>query len=119
MGSIRFFTLKKAKLSNNCPECYSNDGLELTFKQKLSENMFYKTITSDVKSLMHCHNCNTQIFPVRWTDDIERVVDYKKRAIQPKAKSLKLKPVAWAFITFCMLLIIGIILLAMGIISFK
>lgn len=119
MGSSRFFTLKEARLSNNCPECYSNDSLELTFKQKLSENIFYKAITADIKSQMQCHNCNTQIFPVRWTDDIERVVDYQKRAVQPKPKSFKLKPLAWAFIAFDLLLLVSIILFATGIVSFK
>ena len=41
----KFFTLKEVKLNNNCPECYSNNGLQLTFKQQFVENAFYKAIT--------------------------------------------------------------------------
>ena len=117
MNSSQFFTLKEAKLNNNCPECYANDGLELIFKQEFTENLFYKAITAETKNEMHCHKCNTQIFPVRWTDDIERVVDYQKRAIKPKSKSIKLKPIAWTIIGILILVIVSIVLLASGVIS--
>ncbi len=118
MGSSKYFTLKEARLSNNCPECYSNDGLEITFKQKLTENIFYKAITSETSHHMHCYNCNTTIFPVRWTDDIERVVEYQQRAIQPRPKSVKLKPLAWGFIILDLLIVAIVILFATGVISF-
>ncbi|EDP71108.1 hypothetical protein FBALC1_01452 [Flavobacteriales bacterium ALC-1] len=118
MSSSRFFTLKEARLSNNCPECYSNDGIELTFKQKFIENAFYKAITNEVVNEMHCMNCNTQIFPIQWTDDIERVVEYQKRALQPKPKSIKLKPLAWVIIIVDLLLLVGIVLFSTGVISF-
>jgi hypothetical protein len=118
MSSSRFFTLKEARLSNNCPECYSNDGIELTFKQKLTENIFYKAITADVISEMYCINCDSQIFPIQWTDDIESVVEYQKRALQPKAKSIKLKPLAWLVIVIDIILLVGIILFSIGVISF-
>lgn len=118
MARSKFFTLKEARLSNNCPECYSNDGLEVTFKQKLYENTFYKAITKDLTTEIFCFNCNTKIFPIRWTDDIERVVDYQKRTVQPKSKSIKLKPLAWYFIIFDVILLVLIILYATGIISF-
>lgn len=118
MSSSRFFTLKEARLSNNCPECYSNDGLELNFKQKFIENALYKAITTEVINEMHCHNCNSQIFPIQWTDDIERVVDYQKRALQPKPKSIKLKSLAWILIVLDLLLLIVIILFATRAISF-
>ena len=118
MGSSKYFTLKEARLSNNCPEFYSNDGLEITFKQKLTENAFYKAITSEMSHQMHCYNCNTTIFPVRWTDDIERVVEYQQRAIQPKPKSIKLKPLAWLVILLDLIVIAAIVLVATGVISF-
>ena len=117
MSSSRFFTLKEARLSNNCPECYSNDGIELTFKQKFIENAFYKAITAEVINEMYCQNCNTQIFPIQWTDDIESVVDYQKRALQPKPKSIKLKPLAWVIIIVDLLLLVGIILFSTGVIA--
>ena len=48
------FTLKEVLLKNNCPECYSNDGLTLTFKQRFTENLFYKAITEETALEMHC-----------------------------------------------------------------
>lgn len=116
MSSSRFFTLKEARISNNCPECYSNDSLELTFKQKLTETTFYKAITEETASELHCLNCNVQIFPIRWTDDIEQVVDYHKRGLKTKPKSIKLKPISGIIIAFIIVMLTLIILFAIGII---
>ncbi|WP_412559772.1 hypothetical protein [Winogradskyella sp. MIT101101] len=118
MATTKFFTLKEARLNNNCPECYSNDGLEITFKQKFKENAFYKAITAETSHEMHCNNCNTAIFPVRWTDDIERVVEYQQRAVQPKSKSIKLKPLAWVIILLDILILALIVLVMTDVISF-
>ena len=118
MSLSRFFTLKEARLSNNCPECYSNDSLVVIFKQQFIENRFYKAITSDTVSEIHCLNCETQFFPIRWTDDIESVVEYHKRASQPKSKSLKLKSLSWILIFLVLSMIIISTLLATDTISF-
>lgn len=118
MKTEHYFTLKEVQLNNNCPECYSNDGLELTFKQKFVENIFYKAITEDTKYDMHCNTCQTDIFPVRWTNDIEQVVDYQKRAVSPKSKSIKLKQAGWIFVIADLLVLIIIILFITGVLSF-
>jgi len=118
MSSSRYFTLKKARIGNNCPECYSNDSLELTFKQTLTESKFYKAITNETTSELRCLNCELQIFPVRWTDDIERVVDYHKRGLKTKPKSIQLKPIAGVIIAVVVAVIIAIVLFATGIISY-
>lgn len=118
MAITKFFTLKEARLNNNCPECYSTDGLLITFKQKFTENAFYKAITNDTAYDMFCYNCETSIFPIQWTEDIERVVDYQKRAVQPKSKSIKLKPLAWVVIILDLILVITIVLFLTGVISF-
>ena len=91
MASNQYFTLKEVQLNNNCPECYSNNGLELTFKQRFTENAFYKSITEETINEMHCKTCDTAIFPVRWTNEIEQVVAYQKRAAIPKPKSERCK----------------------------
>lgn len=116
MSSSRFFTLKEARISNNCPECYSNDSLELTVKQKLIETTFYKAITDDTASEICCLNCEVKIFPIRWTDEIEQVVDYHKRGLKTKPKSVKLKPIAWAILISIVVMLIAIILFATGVI---
>ena len=117
MNSSRFFTLKEARIGNNCPECYSNDSLELTFKQKLTETKFYKAITDETACQLLCLNCEVKIFPISWTDDIERVVDYHKRGLKTKPKSIKLKPISWILMAFGIAVLIAIILFATGIIA--
>jgi len=117
MKSQHYFTLKTVQLNNNCPECYSSEGLELTFKQRFVENLFYKAITQDTIYEMRCNTCDTDIFPIRWTDDIEQVVLYQKRAMEPKAKSLKLKKLGWYFLILDMLLFVALILFVTGVIS--
>lgn len=117
MATTKFFTLKEARLNNNCPECYSTDGLQLTFKQKFTENAFYKAIINETSHEMYCHNCNTSIFPVQWTDDIERVVAYQERAVKPKPKSIKLKRLAWLVIALDLIIVVVIILVATDVIS--
>jgi len=109
-----FFTLKEFRLNNHCPECYSNEGLVLTFKQKFTENALYKAITGETIHTLSCDNCNTEIFPVRWTDDIEQVVEYHIRATTPKSQSLKLKKMAWLLIVIIALIILGGVYFGMG-----
>ncbi|WP_411767203.1 hypothetical protein [Winogradskyella sp. A3E31] len=116
MGTSKYFTLKEARLNNNCPECYSSEGLQLVFRQKFVENAFYKAVTLDTIKEMHCTNCNMEIFPVRWTDDIEQVVAYQTRAVNPKPKSIKLKTLTWILIVVDLILLVGIILYATGVI---
>lgn len=94
----RFITIKEVALKNNCPECYSKDGLHLTFKQKFIESNFHKSITKETKHILNCKTCHTTIYPVSWTEDIERVVNYHQRAFVPKKESFKLKKKAWLLI---------------------
>ncbi len=105
----KFFTLREVELNNNCPECYSRDGLQLTFKQRFIENFFYKAISTDTAHSLFCKVCETMIFPARWTDDIDRVFDYQQRASPPKPTSFKLKTSSWILI-----LIFVVILVATG-----
>ncbi|MEM6515703.1 MAG: hypothetical protein AAF688_05930 [Bacteroidota bacterium] len=114
----KFFTLKEVMLNNHCPECYSNTGLRLTFRQRFSENLFYKSITDDLKKDIYCTDCNTPIYSGRWTKDIEQVVAYQQRATKLKPKSMKIKPLAWGFIAFDVLLIALVILFVMDVIKF-
>ena len=91
----KLLTVKEVSLNNNCPECFSKEGLKLTFKQKFVETKFYKSITNDITTQMHCNICNTSVYPVHWTDDIERVFNYQMKAFTPKKASKKFKPLFW------------------------
>jgi len=42
-------TIKEVALKNNCPECYTKEGLQLSFKQKLT----------DTKSFYSCRFTNS------------------------------------------------------------
>lgn len=110
-----YFTLKEVELNNHCPECYSNTGLELTFKQRFAENVFYKAITKDTSHSLFCKVCKTAIFPARWDDDIDRVFEYQQRATPPRESSFKLKSLSWILIVVFSLLLIGVTLLFLGI----
>lgn len=106
----KFITVKEVSLKNNCPECYSTEGLTLTFKQKFKESRFYKSITADIVEELVCSKCDTTIYPVSWTDDIERVYDYQKKALIPKPKTIKLKRLGFIIFIALDLIALAIIL---------
>ncbi|MFD2551212.1 hypothetical protein ACFSQP_05230 [Bizionia sediminis] len=104
----KFITIKEVAINNNCPECYSANGLHFTFKQKFVETTFYKSLTTATAHELFCKTCNNIIYPVTWTDDIDRVFEYHQRAFKPKKPSVKLKKIAWIAIG----LLLGIIAVA-------
>ncbi|WP_299553450.1 hypothetical protein [Seonamhaeicola sp.] len=110
--SESFINLKEVVLKNNCPECFNNEGLRLTFQQKIVETKFYRSVTSDVSHILECKVCNSIIYPVQWTDAIERVFEYQQKAIQPKKPSKYLKQASWIAILLFALVIIVITVLA-------
>ncbi|WP_111308501.1 hypothetical protein [Confluentibacter sediminis] len=104
-------TVKEVSLNNNCPECYGKEGLILTFKQKVIQNQFYKSITLDITHSIHCKTCNNAIYPVQWTDDIERIVEYQQKSFTPMTPSTYIKKTSWIIIASVSLIAITIILL--------
>ena len=111
----KLVTIKTVSLNNNCPECYNNEGLELTFKQKYKETPFIKSMTKEVVNELSCKNCNTIIYHGRWDEGIDRVVDYHKKAIKPKPSSYKLKRLSWIILICLDFIILMIILYSLGI----
>ncbi|WP_299249951.1 hypothetical protein [uncultured Lacinutrix sp.] len=110
--SEKLITVKEVSLNNNCPECFSKEGLELTFKQKFIETKFSKSITQEIATEMFCNVCNTPIYPVNWTEDIERVYEYQMKAFTPKKASKKYKSNFWIIIGIVAAVIIAAIVLA-------
>lgn len=117
MRAGEFVTIKNAKLNNHCPECYSTEGLQLTFSQRFVETKLYKSLTNEVRKILSCANCETIIFPVNWTPDIERVVEYQQKAFTPKASTFKLKKMAWILFIVIDLIILLVILVAFDVIK--
>lgn len=103
----KHITIKEVSLNNNCPECYNTNGLLLTFKQKFKETPLYRSITNETTQKITCNTCNTDIYPVMWTEDIERVFEYHKKAFVPKPVSTKLKKKAWILIAVLTLVILS------------
>jgi len=110
--SEKLITVKAVSLNNNCPECFSKEGLELTFKQKFIETKLSKSVTQDITTEMACNVCNTAIYPVNWTEDIERVYDYQMKAFTPKKASKKYKTLFWIIIGIVTTLLITTSVLA-------
>ncbi|PVW14146.1 hypothetical protein [Marixanthomonas spongiae] len=90
--------LHTARLNNNCPECYDTSGLEFTFTQQEKHTAFYHKANKQIDEKLYCHTCNNTIYPVNWTEDIERVYQYHKKQAHPKATYLRLKPLAYGLI---------------------
>ena len=104
-----YLTIKHVDLKNNCPECYSNSGLQLTFKQEFIETYLHKSLTQNISHTLFCKTCETEIFPVQWTDDIERVYEYQLKAFKPKERYIKLKPLALILIIVSIILIVVLV----------
>lgn len=105
-------TIKEVVLPNNCPECYGRGGLVLIFKQRVTETQFYKSITSDILHEIECKTCHSSIYPVQWTDDMERVVEYQQKAFTPMASSTYIKKTSWIImvsVAVIVLLIISVV----------
>lgn len=87
MVKEKMVVLKEAKLTNNCPECF-NQELKLTFYQKHTYGKFYDRTTKDTTHEIKCAKCNSLIYPVTWTEDIERVYDYYRKLVAPKKATI-------------------------------
>lgn len=98
-----FITLKEVPINNNCPECFNKSGMKIVFKQKFIETKFYRSITDIITEDILCDTCKTTIYPVRWTEDIERVVEYQRKVLTTKKASTHYKKTTWILGVFILL----------------
>jgi len=103
MAKEKLVVIKEADLTNNCPECFNQD-LKLSFYQKHRYGKLSHRITNEVTHQLVCNKCGSNIYPVRWTDDIERTFDYYQKMVQADRSSLKFTSLFWIM----MLLLIAI-----------
>ncbi len=100
-----YIILKETTLNNNCPECYSTDGMVLSFKQKkLISKLLVKTKGNVIENI-HCNKCENQIFPGQWTQDIDRVYDYHKKTITSKPSSIRFTGLFYAIVILLIALV--------------
>jgi len=90
MATEKLVVIKEADLSNNCPECF-NQNLKLTFYQKHVYGKLFHRTTNQVTNQIVCGKCGSDIYPAKWTDDIERIFNYYQKMVVPEKSSLKFK----------------------------
>ena len=88
MSKDKLILIQQSELTNNCPECFNQD-LTLSFYQKHSYGKLYHRTSSDVSHEIRCNKCNSIIYPVNWTDDIERSFSYYTKMVKPNKASLR------------------------------
>lgn len=118
MATEKLVLIKEADLTNNCPECFNQD-LKLTFYQKHRFGKLFHRVTGEVTNQIICNKCGSDIYPAKWTDDIERIFEYYRKMVQPEKSSLKLKPLFYILVLILIALVgAGIYLFKEGIIQF-
>jgi len=103
--------LHTARLNNNCPECFDTEGLEFTFTQEEKHSKFYNQASKEIDEKLYCHTCKNIIYPVSWTEDIERVYQYHKKQVHPMSTSMQLKSLAHILILAGIVVIAAVVFL--------
>jgi len=88
MAKEKLVAIKEANLNNNCPECFNQD-LKLTFFQKHTYGRFFHKTTAEISNNLECNTCKSKIYPVSWTEDIERMFNYYQKTAVAEEKSSK------------------------------
>lgn len=97
MAKEKQIIIKEAEITNNCPECF-NQKLTLTFFQRHTYNPFYHRTTDQVSSEIKCQKCESIIYPVKWTEDIERVFDYYNKLVEPDRNAVRFTTLFFALL---------------------
>ena len=108
MAKEKQLVIQEADITNNCPECF-NQELKITFYQKHTFNALYHRPTGVVTHEIKCKKCNSIIYPVNWTPDIERVFDYYNKLVKPD------RPAVRFTMMFFVILVLMLCLVAAGV----
>jgi hypothetical protein len=104
MRKEKLKSIQEAELTNNCPECFNQD-MTLTFYQKHTYTRLYHRITPEISHEIRCNKCNSLIYPVKWTDDIERTFDYYRKMVSPERASMRFTMLFYALLLFLIALV--------------
>ena len=118
MAKEKLEVIKQAEITNNCPECFNQD-MVLSFYQKHLYSRFYHKITAEIQHQIKCNKCESVIYPVKWTDDIERIFEYYQKTVVPEKSRTIFTP--WFYLLWFGLIVIAgglYYLLKHGIIQF-
>lgn len=95
-----------ASLKNNCPECFSSEGITLEFRQLGRTNLWFSAFTETLESTMQCDKCESIIYPISWDESIERVYEYHRKSTELESTKKRWKLPAKILIG---ILVLGII----------
>ncbi len=107
MAQEKMQVIKEADLTNNCPVCFSQE-LKLTLYQKHKYSRLYHKATDEISCEIKCKKCGSIIYPVNWTEDIERVYDYYTKSLGETRSSVRFT------MLFYVIVLLMIILVAIG-----
>ena len=110
MATERLEVINETALQSNCPECF-NQNLKLTFYQKHTYGKLFHRTTDELTNKIVCEKCKSDIYPSKWTDDIERLFEYYKKMATPAPASTKFTGLFYGLIVFFIVLIAAIIYL--------
>jgi hypothetical protein len=113
MAKEKLIVIKKTALNNNCPECFNQD-LNLTFYQKHTYGSLFHKTTGDLSHKLICNTCHSTIYPVSWTEDIERMFKYYQKTAIPAKKSSKPTLLFYALFLVVLALVAGIVYIAIA-----
>lgn len=104
MAKEKFQVIKEANITNNCPECFNQD-MTLSFLQKHIFSKLYHRTTSEVRHQIQCNKCRSIIYPVKWTEDIEKIFEYYQKTVEPEAAKTRFSVIFYLIIVGVLLLI--------------
>ncbi len=109
--TLKTHKLHSARSKNNCPTCFGTEGLEFTFTQEEKDGAFFTKPTKQIDEALYCHNCKNMIYPVNWTEDIERVYEYNKKLAETQRQFLKVKPLFYIVILAAIIVVAALVFL--------
>lgn len=90
--------IHQATLKNNCPECFATNGIKISFYQEEKENAVQTKASNMIKTALQCQTCHSYIYPIQYTEDIERVYEYHYKQALPLKRKSKWKPLAFVLL---------------------
>ena len=118
MAKEKRIVLKEADITNNCPECFNQD-MKLTFYQKHTYGRLFHRTTGEVSYQIRCNKCDSIIYPIKWTNDIERIFEYYQKMVTPDRASIRFTTLFYILILVLIVLTgAGVYLFLEGIIQF-
>ena len=103
MAKEKLLVIKEANITNNCPECFNQD-MTLLFSQKHIYTRFYHRTTAEVQHQILCNKCQSVIYPVKWTEDIEKIFEYYQKTVEPESSKTRFTALFYIIIVVVLIL---------------